>query len=292
MDVLLQLQGLEALVPHNERTGDPLDPFARAISAISGKRKKSEADYWDMAKLEFLAGLYTDPVDPRPGFRERPAARYPGHEHHPVLAGRSHPDEARSRRGSWYPSHGGVRSAGLRRPEVSDRPLGRSRDVQPAEGCRRQRPEGDADPSDLPGVGCVPAYRGGRDDLGPPRPRGVLGERGTVRGSCRSSTVLRPVRGDVDDRSSSRSRPTPHPTRASPLPSSSSAPTPTGSRSVTRPKARRCAAWLGMARLPEARSGLARRCGCWARPGKARLPSPRSGRVRRGWARRGWARPD
>jgi hypothetical protein len=67
MEVLLQLQGQEALVPHNERTQDPLDPFTQAIAAISGKRKKTEADYWDLAKLEFEAGLYTDPPIEAPG---------------------------------------------------------------------------------------------------------------------------------------------------------------------------------------------------------------------------------
>jgi hypothetical protein len=58
MDVLLQLQGLQPYVPHNERTQDPLDPLTKKIAAISGKRKKTEADYWDLAKLEFEAGLY------------------------------------------------------------------------------------------------------------------------------------------------------------------------------------------------------------------------------------------
>ena len=44
MQVLLRLDGRSpkgsALICHNERLADPLDPFARAIKEVSGKRKK------------------------------------------------------------------------------------------------------------------------------------------------------------------------------------------------------------------------------------------------------------
>jgi len=62
VDVLLQLRGMAPLITHNERLQDPLDPFTKAIGAITGKRQKTEADHWDIARLEFFGGLYTDPV--------------------------------------------------------------------------------------------------------------------------------------------------------------------------------------------------------------------------------------
>lgn len=37
---------------------DPLHPVTRALRKISSKRKKTEADYEQMAKLEFIGGLY------------------------------------------------------------------------------------------------------------------------------------------------------------------------------------------------------------------------------------------
>lgn len=54
--------GGSALLMHNERLADPLDPFTRAIGAISKKRNKTEADHLEIGRLEFLGGLYTIPV--------------------------------------------------------------------------------------------------------------------------------------------------------------------------------------------------------------------------------------
>jgi hypothetical protein len=52
--------GGTALLMHNERLADPLDPHTRKLAAISGKRKKSEADHKSMAHIEFIGGLYTN----------------------------------------------------------------------------------------------------------------------------------------------------------------------------------------------------------------------------------------
>lgn len=67
MKVLLKLDGRtsaggSALVMHNERLADPLDPFVRDIAAISKKRNKTEADHMEIARLEFYGGLYTAPA--------------------------------------------------------------------------------------------------------------------------------------------------------------------------------------------------------------------------------------
>lgn len=53
---------------HNDRTADPLDDYTKAIKAISKKRTKTEEDYLEMARLEFLAGLYLM-ADGNGGFR-------------------------------------------------------------------------------------------------------------------------------------------------------------------------------------------------------------------------------
>lgn len=46
------------LIMHNGQTADPLNKWSRAIKQISSKRTKTEADYEELARLEFLAGLY------------------------------------------------------------------------------------------------------------------------------------------------------------------------------------------------------------------------------------------
>lgn len=66
MQLTLQLDGRtgsggSALLMHNERLADPLDPFVQALSEITAKRKKSTADHEEIGYLEFLGGLYTVP---------------------------------------------------------------------------------------------------------------------------------------------------------------------------------------------------------------------------------------
>jgi hypothetical protein len=61
MKATLHLEGLSALVMHNERLADPLDSFTKAIAALSKQRNKPEAVHEEIAHLEFLGGLYTNP---------------------------------------------------------------------------------------------------------------------------------------------------------------------------------------------------------------------------------------
>lgn len=56
--LVFRLIGTAPLVLHNPRLSDPLDEYTKAIKAISGKRKKTENDYEEMARLEFMGGLY------------------------------------------------------------------------------------------------------------------------------------------------------------------------------------------------------------------------------------------
>lgn len=65
--VLLKLDGRTEsggapLVMHNERLADPLDAMTRALSEVSKKRGKTEADHMEMARREFYGGLYTEPA--------------------------------------------------------------------------------------------------------------------------------------------------------------------------------------------------------------------------------------
>jgi hypothetical protein len=53
-----RLEGIVPLIMHNPQLADPLNKCTRAIKEVSGKRKKVDSDYEEMAKLEFLGGLY------------------------------------------------------------------------------------------------------------------------------------------------------------------------------------------------------------------------------------------
>lgn len=48
------------LLMHNERLADPLNEFALEIGKISRKRGKTEADHLEIARLEFVGGMYFD----------------------------------------------------------------------------------------------------------------------------------------------------------------------------------------------------------------------------------------
>lgn len=54
----IRLLGVSPLLCHNGQTADPRNTYAKAIKAVSSKRKKTDSDYDEMARLEWLAGLY------------------------------------------------------------------------------------------------------------------------------------------------------------------------------------------------------------------------------------------
>ncbi|KKN42805.1 hypothetical protein LCGC14_0709370 [marine sediment metagenome] len=60
------------LLMHNKQLADPLNEFTQALKKVSSKRKKTEADHTEMARLEFMGGLYLDekgrPVAPADWF--------------------------------------------------------------------------------------------------------------------------------------------------------------------------------------------------------------------------------
>ena len=58
------LTGIVPVIPHNGDLASPLNKFSQESKKISSKRKKVDADYLEMARLEFLGGLYVQ--DGRP----------------------------------------------------------------------------------------------------------------------------------------------------------------------------------------------------------------------------------
>lgn len=46
------------MLMHNGQTADPLNHWSKSMKQVSGKRKKTDADYEELARLEFFAALY------------------------------------------------------------------------------------------------------------------------------------------------------------------------------------------------------------------------------------------
>jgi hypothetical protein len=60
----LRIKSVSPLVMHNGQLADQLNPIVRAMKRVSGKRAKTDADYEQMAKLEFLGSLYLSGGEP------------------------------------------------------------------------------------------------------------------------------------------------------------------------------------------------------------------------------------
>lgn len=58
MKVRISIVGAAPLLCHNIRLSDPLDPIAQEMKSFSKKRVKTEDDLFQLARLEFLGGLY------------------------------------------------------------------------------------------------------------------------------------------------------------------------------------------------------------------------------------------
>lgn len=61
MDLTLDITGTAPLLMHNARLADPLDPMTRELKKVTSKTRKTDDDHAEMARLEFLGGLYCDP---------------------------------------------------------------------------------------------------------------------------------------------------------------------------------------------------------------------------------------
>lgn len=58
--IAFEIKGVTPLMTHNERLANPFDDLTRQIKALTGKRKKTEDDLLEIARIEWLAGLYLD----------------------------------------------------------------------------------------------------------------------------------------------------------------------------------------------------------------------------------------
>lgn len=55
-----RIRGLSPTMLNNGRMADPLDEYAKKLKVISHKRVKTDADYEEMAKVEWYGSLYVD----------------------------------------------------------------------------------------------------------------------------------------------------------------------------------------------------------------------------------------
>lgn len=56
----VRLVGVAPVLMHNGRGSDPLDPMAKQVARLTRKRSKTEADYEQIARIEWHMSLWTD----------------------------------------------------------------------------------------------------------------------------------------------------------------------------------------------------------------------------------------
>lgn len=56
----VKLTGVCPMLMHNGQSADPLNEFAKKLKKVSSKKKKTDVDHLELAKIEFFAGLYMD----------------------------------------------------------------------------------------------------------------------------------------------------------------------------------------------------------------------------------------
>jgi hypothetical protein len=55
-----RVRGISPMILHNGQLANPLNEHAKALKAVTGKRKKTDSDYEEMARIEWKGGLYLD----------------------------------------------------------------------------------------------------------------------------------------------------------------------------------------------------------------------------------------
>lgn len=56
----VEITGVSPLLMHNGQTANPLNEFSKQLKAVSGKKKKTDEDYAEIARIEWHAALYVD----------------------------------------------------------------------------------------------------------------------------------------------------------------------------------------------------------------------------------------
>lgn len=59
-EIKVSIRGTRPLLMHNGQLADPLNRFTKALKEQTGKKKKTDADHAEIARLEWMGGLYFD----------------------------------------------------------------------------------------------------------------------------------------------------------------------------------------------------------------------------------------
>jgi hypothetical protein len=59
--IAFHFKGAAPALMQAERLANPLDPLTKQLKAITSKKKKTDADHEEMARIEFIGSLYYDP---------------------------------------------------------------------------------------------------------------------------------------------------------------------------------------------------------------------------------------
>lgn len=60
MDFTLSLTGTSPLLMHSAQLSDPLNSWTKQVAKVSGKRRKTDDDHEELARLEHRGGMYFD----------------------------------------------------------------------------------------------------------------------------------------------------------------------------------------------------------------------------------------
>lgn len=61
--VRVTIEGTSPLLMHNGQLADPLNEWSKKLKKYTAKRQKTDDDYNEMARIEFMGGLYYDEKD-------------------------------------------------------------------------------------------------------------------------------------------------------------------------------------------------------------------------------------
>jgi hypothetical protein len=58
MQITVKMTGTHPMLQHNGRLANPIDPYTRQLKALTGKRKKTDEDLYEIARVEARAGCW------------------------------------------------------------------------------------------------------------------------------------------------------------------------------------------------------------------------------------------
>ena len=59
-EINIRFDGISPILLHSNRSADPLDIYAKAMKPYTSKKKKTDADFLQLSRIEWEAGLYFD----------------------------------------------------------------------------------------------------------------------------------------------------------------------------------------------------------------------------------------